>query len=509
MLLLAAAGCAKDSKTACTTLGRAGGMVQSYDTVLSIALQPEALDEDVRFCITPSDEPPAVFAQAYLVEPPLSLNYDAIVSYRGELPQDLTDTNVGRISDKDFKAGRGRWISLADCRIEPEARHVRCTDTVVSKFYGLLDDLRTDDSDTIADGTTDDSASASDPTTATMTTMGSESSDTGTGPTPIDYPPECDDLAQPPFDVVFVGPMFEPNVAPPGGAEDLAPDGQGGFVARSGTALVRLDVTGATVGVAEDPGFVVAPLLDAPNFANTSTLGLRYASNGDLMMIQRETNMLQAVHPDGSVDTVAMGLNYPNAVYAGTDGLVWYSEYLAGRVNRYDPASGQNELIAEIMEANGVLHDPLRSMLFYVNYTPGELWRVPIDPTGAPGTATMVADLDGFSDGLAMDVCGNLYVVDEGGPGAIPSRIDRVFMSDAGELQDVQEIAGGLDGEIANANFGFGAAYGDFQTTMFLVGLPGEVYYLDVGITGAPVPVLDMPPPVEGDTDGGDSSSSG
>lgn len=477
-------------------------MLQSYDTVLTIAIQPEALDETDTFCLSPTDLPPEVFGAAYRLDPPVRLNYDAVVSYRGELPDDLSDVNVGRISERDFASGKGKWVSLQGCRADETDRHVQCIDPELSKFYGLLDRVMGDTSDTVADTSGD----TGDPTTgASMTTTPPETTETDTGPVPIDYPPECDSLARGPFDIIGQGTLFEP-VAADNGPEDMAADGQGGFIARSGTRLVRLDVTGGTLGTANDPGFFVSELVDSPLFGS-ATLGIRYAASGELVFAQGDDDVVRTMAPDGTVTTLVEGVDLPNGVYVDTDGAVWYTEFLGNRVWRVDLAGGAPTMIAMSPQPNGILYDPRRQIVFFPNFMTGELWSVAIADDGTPAQPVLVTTVDGATiDGLAMDVCGNLYGVDNAGP----VRLLRFFMDDFGVMSEVEDVAVGF-GQQANASFGVGEAYGDFQTAIFLTGLDGEIEYVDVGITGAPVPGLSAPPPTVDDppdTTGTDSGGS-
>jgi hypothetical protein len=301
--------------------------------------------------------------------------------------------------------------------------------------------------------------------------------DTGDTEDPIDYPPACDTLFMGPYDVMDRGTPFM-AVPPDNGPEDIAMDGAGGFVGRSGTSLRRVDL--AT--------FDFEPLMNAPSF-DTTTLGLRYAANGDLVMLQRADNAIDIMHPDGTVDRALMGLGLPNAVFVDTAGVAWYSEFTAGTVSRWDMV-GEPVVVGSVSGANGVVFDPLRSMLFFVGYNDGQLWRVPIGGDGTAGTAAMVTELMGNSDGVAMDECGNVYVVDQGGAGGLDtvgntSRLDRVFMDDAGMVASVEQIATFPDSQLANVVFGDG----DFATTAFLVGLPGAMFSIDLQIEGAPTPV--------------------
>lgn len=501
LVLCAAAACKSDDRTVCATLDRDGGLLQSYDSVLTIALQPEALDESRRFCITPTDAPPEIFGEAYLVDPPLRLNYDAQLSYRGALPDDSGDANIGRISERDFASGKGTWVSLDDCRVEPGVRAVQCTDVEVSKFYGLLDRFIGEPTDTVADTSGDTVADTG--TDPTLTTSPPETTD-DTGPQPIDYPPECDSLFRGPYDVISLGNRFVSENE--GGAEDLAPDGHGGFVGRSGGGLVRLDVTGATLGMVDDPGFVVSELVESPTFASR-TLGLRFASTGDLLLAQLDDGELRSMAPDGSVETLVDQVGFPNGIYVDPDDVVYFTDFTANSVRRFplaDPGAGIE--IAQVNQANGVYYDPLRRLAFAVSYANGDLFRIPLAEDGTPGAAVLVTTLGGAIDGLNMDVCGNLYAVDNNNGG--PNRLLRVFMDDLGEMSEVEEIAGGLDGALANPLWGNGAAYGDFQTALFLTGVPGDIYYVDVQITGAPAATPPSAPATvdDGGTESGSSS---
>lgn len=501
-IVAGAGACKKESQEVCADIGRDGGILQSYDSVLTIAIQPEALDQTDRFCISPTTDTPPVFGEAYRVSPTLRLNYDAIISYRGTLPDDLGDTNVGRVSQRDYESGKGRWESLEDCRIDSEVRHVECPDRELARFYGLMDKFV--GMDTIASDTLETSDGSGVDTSMTIgeTMTTDPDSGTDTGPQTIDYPPQCDEAIDETYELIELGPLFVETET--GGAEDLAPDGQGGFVVRQGSGLARLDVTGATFGTAE--GFTVSDLTDAPDFA-VPTLGLRYAPSGELVMAQTD-GQLVAMTSDGRLRTIVDGIGLPNGVFAGLDGTAWYTDYVSNRVLRVPVAGGRPTLLAELMAPNGIYYDALREVLFYVNFADAVLWRVAVTPDGEPGEAAMVARIGGALDGLAMDECGNLYILDNNM--GSDARLIRVTMDDDGVMSAVDELVTGIEGGVANAAFGVGRAYGDFSTSMFLTGVPGEVSYVDVHRAGAEVPGLDAPPStVGGGTDTGSSSDGG
>src|SRR5690606_16526756 len=72
LVLLSAGGCsepASDPDLARAVIGPRGGIITSVDEVLTIAIPPGALEQSVELFIRPTDEPPDVFGQAYLVRP--------------------------------------------------------------------------------------------------------------------------------------------------------------------------------------------------------------------------------------------------------------------------------------------------------------------------------------------------------------------------------------------------------------------------------------------------------
>jgi hypothetical protein len=511
---LALGSCAGAPEERCATIGRAGGLLFSADNVLTIALPPEALDEDIDFCVVQSERGPDIYGNAYRVYPNPALHFAAQISYRFALPDDTSEINIGRVDAEDFAAGMGEWVSLDGCRVESGARLVSCEDDEIAKFYGLLDDYDgpIDDSngETTADsvGPTTNASNATTLTTAPATTVtdtnadtGDESSDTGNTTSAIDYPPECDDLppADPPVEAgTFFTPIFQQPVI---GSDDFAADGQGGFVSRDGNVLARLDVTGATLGTPNDPGFDVAPLDIATTFA-TATIGMRYRANGDLLMMMRELNRMDVMHPDGSIDTLQNNILLPTRLFVDPDGIVWASAFQSGNLYRYDVEADDFNVVGNVPGVTGILYDPLRRILFMTNFAAnGSVWRLPISGSGdAIGEPEIVTDLGDFPDALAMDECGNLYVVDQDGnqfPNVV-SGLSRVFMDDDGEIEDVEEIFADLEVELASPVFAYGEAYGDFQTALFMVGLEGIVYYVDVHVRGAAAVVLDAAPAVSG-----------
>jgi len=513
--------CATQPEERCTTVGRDGGLIYSIDNVLSIALQSEALDDETEFCVVETKNAPEIYGKAYRVFPNPKLHFAAAISYRFALPDDTDEINIGRVDPDDYAENKGEFVSLVGCRIEESARQVTCTDDEVAKFYGLLDDYDAPETESIGDTTGDPTVgmttNPTEPTTLTTTNPVTDTNATDdptdtntttgddTGP-PIVYPPECDRIMPGPFDPVDVGQIFNPFSPPPGGAQDLTADGLGGFVARSGDGWARLDITGAAYGVPLDPGFVVQPI-DTPVTLEYASLGTRFQSNGDLIVMGGPAGVIDILHAplDGEVSDVLEelvdGLVFANALYVDPDDIVWYSDFITGEIVRLDTSSGNDTYISMVDDVNGIIFDPQRSILFAVTRGDGvsTLFRQRVSAAGAPvGDPEEVTSLEAFADGISLDICGNIYVVDQGGEGGSQAEghVDRVIMDDDGEMLDVQLIFEGLESDISNARFATGDAYGDFQTSMFMVGVEGHVWYVDVGLHGAPMPMLEEPPPV-------------
>ena len=504
----ACGGGGNGSERVCMTIGTDGGLVQSDDDILTIALRPGALEEDTEICVRRDDEPPDVLGPAYRVSPNIPLAVTSTITYRHPLPAESSNVTVGKVERAAYEAGMGDWIPLPQLVVDAEHELVKSSDDEIALFYALLDDAGTasDSSES------DDNATAED---ATMTAEGAESDTTGgetttgtagttegsttepitTGPIettddgPVEesssddasedtgtvYPPECDDIFRGPYMEVYDGPI----VGSPG-SEDLAMNGEDFFVLREGTILTEV----------HDGAVTMPYMLDAP--LGGTTLGLRFRADGDLVAAQYDSGELLLIHPDGSVDPFFDMLEGPNGIYPDADGNVWVTEYGGQRVRRIDPDCDDDTIITQGMAtasgANGIVYDDLRQIVFWTKYDDSELWSAPIADDGTPGAPVMVTDLEGHSDGLALDICGNIYAVDEGGGLMNVSRIDRVFLDESGAFVEIEELAGAgdINGAVANVQFAYGDgfAYGE---AIYAVGVPGSLYVLDIQMTGHPI----------------------
>lgn len=121
------------------TIGPAGGLVSSYDDVLTLVFQPGALTEEHEIVVFPSDEPPLIFGPAYRVKPDLELEVDVEVSYRRVLPSNTDGVTVAAIRLEDYEAEQGHWAALPRLALDAESGSVLAHDSQLSLYYGLLE----------------------------------------------------------------------------------------------------------------------------------------------------------------------------------------------------------------------------------------------------------------------------------------------------------------------------------------------------------------------------------
>lgn len=498
---------ASDPEVARGTIGPDGGTLSSVDSILTVAILPGALDDTIELTIERSTDPPDVFGPAFRVLPNPTLAIPATITYRYPLPDDTSETAVGYVNADEYAAGDGRWRPLPVVLIEPERKLVTATDEQLSLYYALLDDTSalppgsTGEPDTSAgtmEGTSGDATTnpvtatgtttndpdtsagpTTDPTTdpSTTTESGSESSSDGTTTEPVD---PCQDLPAGPFAVeefMFTGAPLDGN------SEDLTFSTVGAIITRNGDDLVQISPAGVVTPIATD-----VPL---PN-----TYGLRWTAAGTVVAASATTGEILQITPAGTVTALWSGLGIPNAVYPALDGNVFFTDYTGALAAWIDPAGTMLTELGlggdEAPQANGIVYDPTRSFVYYVTYGPGVVFRVDVTDLANPGAPVAVATIvsEGGADqvgldGVAMDECGNLYVIDQnqGAPGSLY----RLFLDAAGDVVGApQLLVESFPDGVANPVFAQGPGWEAFDTYLFAVGLPGRIFMLDVGVAGAP-----------------------
>lgn len=322
------------------------------------------------------------------------------------------------------------------------------------------DPSSTGDTPTTGTATTDPTTGDVDPTTGDATTGDPTTGDGTTGDGTTGDPLDCD--------AVVPGPLTpELFVSGYDGSEDLAFDGKGGLALKQGDKIivVRADKSETTLAEGIPPAY-----------------GSRFVSDGRLLVALPQGGKVIAVDPQGAVSDFFGGTQGANGIYPDTAGDVWITEFGGSKVIRVG-ADMQETTIAmgqDASSANGVVFDPQRGLLFYTNYQSGRIRSVAIDDQGQPAAPAQIAEIDGAPDGLALDACGNLYVVDQGN-----SLLYRVLLDDAGAAVGEPEVLAEFPSNVANAQFGVGEGFDDH--TLYLAGNPGDVYTVAVEFPGAPI----------------------
>jgi hypothetical protein len=362
-------------------------------------------------------------------------------------------------------------------------------------FYGLCaaEDCGAETPDPTMQGTT--SSSTGEPTSTSSSTSGDEQSETmpdvgsdetaspessssssssGGDSTDTSVAVDCDNLPQPPFTITPLGNVFPQRFAGVG-SEDIAMTGNGTFVGESGDVLLESDAEGNTSEYFSD---IASPLF-----------GLRFNSDGELLGVNSGSENVD-IFSGGLQDVYAtMGMVMGNGLYPDNEGNAWVSDFGGNAIYRIDSTQTVHPVTDLSTQPNGIFFDENRRILFWTRYGTSELHSFPIDDDYEAGADALVVNLAGQTDGITMDVCGHIYAVDQAGGGSC--RIDRVHLTEDGELapEGVVEIAGGGDIGTGCSNAQFGYGFGDDNDrSLFVTAISGDIYIVDVGIEGYPIP---------------------
>jgi sugar lactone lactonase YvrE len=272
---------------------------------------------------------------------------------------------------------------------------------------------------------------------------------------------DCSNIPAGPFNPMLAIDVFS-------GSEDIAFDGKGSIAGKNQQEIILAEAMANTIVIA----------MNVP-----TAYGLRYRPDGFLVVALPQANKIVEVSPQGMVTDLVTGLDGPNGIYPDFDGNVWFTELPADRVSRINPDKSVDVIVQgqPANGANGVVYDAKRKLLFYTNYNAGRIRSV--DMSGAmPGAPQDVVEIQNASlDGLVMDACGHIYVVDQGN-----SRLYRMQLDAAGAPMGQPELLADFPQNVANAQFGSGPGWDSM--TLYAAGNPGAVFAVPIGVPGAPVP---------------------
>lgn len=221
------------------------------------------------------------------------------------------------------------------------------------------------------------------------------STDTDTPDTSVGSGVDCDDI---PSVATSVNPLDDPR-----GYHDVAFDTAGHLLGSDGVSLLAVDHDGG-----------VEVFLPAVGVVQ----GMDWLPNGDLVYANDLGNVTR-VDTTGAPSVLAVtGGTRPYGVTVGPDGLVYVATW--DTIERYDPVTGSRTTILFDPDVKPYVLDfspDHRTMYVGTIWNGGAIWALDLDadlrPTGPPTLfATIGTGEKQLHDGLAVDWCGNLVVVE-------------------------------------------------------------------------------------------------
>lgn len=292
-------------------------------------------------------------------------------------------------------------------------------------------------------------------------------------PLPVDAPlppTDVDVCAMVPTSRVPAMPVFSVET----GARDLAFDGQGNVAVAIGPRILRVARGGSSMPLVTDAMGEVTALrytrLGQVVFAASGLTDGGAVTGGIYVLEPGGMGPMQRWTPTGRVDGMAVN----------PDGSVWYSDRTAGTIHRFsvsDPA--MPDVVVRGVPAPRALTFDATGRVLYAGGRDG-VYRVNLDgDDGGVGSAQLMFTGTDTVTGLALDVCGNLWIADER-PSPLASRLWRW---DGTQLVVVYESA---DGVRAIA-FGQGGDYDD-RVIYFIQSAASAVRAVGVVARGVPRP---------------------
>jgi hypothetical protein len=315
------------------------------------------------------------------------------------------------------------------------------------------------------DGTVDTDSPPTGPTDPTDPTDPPTGETGSSGTDPWDQPVDCAALLPVPAEHVKY--TWAPS------AEDFTFSADGYMISVSG-GLKRTPFGG--------PAELLVPL-------PWSGRGTRFLPDGRLVVAAVETGDLMLLDPDtGAQQVLAGGLSNPNGVAVGIDGKVYVAT--SGQILQVDPDTAAIEVIADLPgnSFDGIVFSPDFRRLYF-NEELGQVHYLDFDDDGNPGTSQVGAQIPvsigfGILDGMSVDACGNLYVIEMNGV------VWRV-RADDGLVEEVVRLSG--INFIPAMNFGYPEVGGWDHDALYVLDFAGAVYEVQIGVPGKWEPHMPVP----------------
>lgn len=359
-------------------------------------------------------------------------------------------------------ATSGTWLIALGCGLGcgGDGGGTGTTDPTTSTDGSSTEPTTTSPTTTADTGTT----TMDPPTTSTDPSTTGEDSSTGADTGSSESGTETSD-----FDCTMIpAAPFVPEAiledVPFAASEDLGFDGQGHLAARgTGGAFLLVSPDGTYQEITTD---------------DRATYGLRFLANGDIVAAAYNSGAILRVTPAGDVSSLATSIGGVNGLFPDSMGGVWYTDF--GVVGYVTSDGNDVPVVNPASNANGIFFDEARQAIFFTNYGNGDLRRANL-VDGVADDPVMIGSVNGNPDGITLDVCGNLYINDQGN-----SAMYRIMLDEAGDPLGEAEalIEGSFPTGVANAQFGTGDGWE--AESLYAIGVGNTLYRIDVGVPGAP-----------------------
>lgn len=297
--------------------------------------------------------------------------------------------------------------------------------------------------------------------------------------------------------VAMAGAAIDVDVVIDYGAPGEQPEGVA--VDKRGDVFVTFPALGEVRKV--DPSGSESLYATLPASAGFGPFGLRADASGTLYVavstFDPATRGVYRVTRDGDVARLpgTGSIVFPNDVTFDTRGNLYVADTVLGAVWRVPARGGSADLWFQsaLLEgsgafefgfplgANGIVYR--QGKLFVANTEGGSIVRIPINPDGTPGMATVFSNDPAIFaiDGIALDVHGNVWA-------AVIGQSTIVKLSPSGAVTTFATAADGLDWA---SSIAFGKN-GDLWAVNFAIGPPGgpgpALLRFAVDVRGQPIP---------------------
>jgi gluconolactonase len=154
--------------------------------------------------------------------------------------------------------------------------------------------------------------------------------------------------------------------------------------------------------------------------------GLYFAKDGSLYVCEGLNGRVTSISTDGKVEILAdtyngNGFNKPNDLWIDPNGGVYFTDPAYGRTVKkqdgehvYYLVPDRSKVICVIDDftrPNGVIGTPDGKMLFVADHGAGKIWKYSIHADGTLANKSFFAEAK--SDGMTLDVLGNLYATQD------------------------------------------------------------------------------------------------